>query len=448
MKILYPPFHKHITDTHLIKKNATVIAAFSGGKDSVTLVHLLRKLQQDIPFKLIAAYFNHKIRNDHQDEEKWIRRFCADRKIPLETDSADVPLFSDEHRMNLENAASMLRYRFLNRLSGDIPDSKIATGHTKSDLAETFFINLFRGSGSRGLSGIYLQKGKKIIRPLLIFSHGDIQDFLKRNRISFYQDVSNRDDTYIRNNIRHNLIPALKKIEPEVENRIYRTVSMVQDQHDYLMKQSRNFLKKKLILKQILPMKAVRARHVALQRYIIREYIRQLKGDLLNVGFDHVETILKQTPLTAGSVPGVTLRRSRDFLFPRKLRIPEYDYSMTSPGSFLIAEIQRTVHITETGRFAVPGNNLKIITPRESLQFPLRVRNARKGDHYRKLNSSVNQRVFEMIRSSGFPAQLRNYCPLFLDAGGDPIWVAGSPICDRFKVSDPGQKPFLEISIH
>ncbi|MCK4835444.1 MAG: tRNA lysidine(34) synthetase TilS [Candidatus Aminicenantes bacterium] len=446
MKYIYPIFFKHIKEFNLIEKGQTVITAFSGGKDSVTLLHLLSQLKTDIPFEIIAAYLNHRIREDYLAEQQFVENFCSSLKIKLISKSENVIRFKEKNKLNLENAASILRYRFIRKVANQFKNSKIATGHTKSDLAETFFINLFRGSGSRGLSTIYSQKGQKIIRPLLIFSHHDIHAFLNRNKLSFYQDYSNRDNTYIRNNIRNNLIPAIQKIEPDVEERIFKTVLIVQEQHDYLINQSREFLKKNLVLKNILPLRKVKACHIALQRYILREYISQLKGNLLNINFEHVDAILKNNKLNSGTLPGLALTREQNFLFPQEFHISEYLYSIQSEGTLTIKEINRTIYIKKTSIFKIPKHNFEIIVPLHSIQFPLLIRNARKDDKYIKINSSVNQQVFEMIRSSGVPARLRNYCPLLLNATGDPIWVAGSPIADAFKVKNKKETRFIKIS--
>ena len=232
MKIMFPEFRKNIQDHELLRPGDTVILGFSGGKDSVTLAVLLQELQKHISFRLVAAYFNHRLRPDAREEEKWVRTFCAARGIELETGSRDLKRFREENRLNLEHAASLSRYDFFNALAGKIPGARIATAHSRSDLGETFFIKLFRGSGLQGLSAIFQNKEKKIIRPLLVFSEAQILAFLERNRIRFYQDPTNRLPDFLRNRIRHQLLPEVKKIEPDVEERIFRTVLLIQDEFD------------------------------------------------------------------------------------------------------------------------------------------------------------------------------------------------------------------------
>jgi tRNA(Ile)-lysidine synthase len=447
MKTIYPIFSAHIKKNNLIENLDCVVAAFSGGKDSVALLYLLKELQKEIQFRLVAAYFNHRIRKDYRREEKWVKQFCSSLNIECITREADVISFKEKNKLNLENAASILRYTFLKKIADQFKSSKVATGHTKSDLTETFFIKLFRGSGSQGLSSIYSKKGDNIIRPLLIFSSQEIIEFLSRNHIAFYQDYSNRDIHFQRNKIRLNLLPAIKNVEPNIENHIFKTVSIIQSEHDYLQQQSRLFLEKNLILKQILPLKELKKCHIALQRFILREYIRKIKGDLLNINYDHVENMINHSSDYNGiAIPELEIKFHKGFLYPGNINIPPYQYTIPSPGTIAINEIEKKLIMKTADRFQKPKNDFGIIVSSSSLIFPLKLRNPEKKDKYKKINSAFDQNVFEMIRSSGIPVELRNICPILLNSDNRPIWVVGSPIGDSFKVTDKTQKKYLKIS--
>ncbi len=449
MKFIYSLFFKHISDHNLIQAGDTIIAAFSGGKDSLTLLHLLKRLKQDIPIQLIAAYFNHRIRKDHLEEQQFVEKICGSMNIQLIVKSENVTAFQEKNSLNLEHAASLLRYRFLTKVSRNHQSPKIATGHTRSDLAETFLIKLMRGSGSRGLSAIFIQKGSHIIRPLLVFSSLEIRAFLDRNHIRFYRDYTNRDNTLLRNRIRNILLPAMKKIEPKIEEHIFNTATIIQDEHDYLTNQSQDFLKKNLILNQVLSLDLLKKCPIALQRFVLREYIKRIKGDLLNINFSHIENMLKNSSCQKSSfIPGLALQCRKGYLYPEKFVIPPYSYDMASPGVIPLREIEKKIEVKIIKTFRTPKNNFEIVTPQSSIQFPLQVRSSRRSDKYIKINSGINQRVYEMIRSSGMPADLRNYYPLLLDATGKPIWVAGSPIADAFKVKSKKETRFIKISYY
>jgi len=448
MKTLFLEFKKNIERHGLVQAGGTTILGFSGGKDSVTLALLLRELQKHIPFRLLLAYFNHRLRADAGDEEKWVRRFCSERGFELQTGSRDTRRFREENRLNLEHAASLSRYDFFAALAAKIPGARVATAHSRSDLSETFFIKLFRGSGLQGLSAIYASKEKKIIRPLLIFSEKQILDFSQRNGLEFYQDPTNLKDDFLRNRIRHQLLPAARTIEPEVEERIFKTVLLVQDEFDYFQNQANAILQANLRLGVVLAAKAFAGLHPAMARHLAREYLRRLKGNLLGVGFEHIADFLASLESRRGiSLPGLNLKFTRDWIFPDKVRVPDYRMEIAGAGNWPIAEIGCAITLKNTSRFLLPKDNLGILVPEKKLLFPLLARTARRTDKYQKIHSAYRQHVFEMMRSSGLPAPLRNLAPVLENGDGRIIWACGSPLAAAFAVEDEKSGPFIAITI-
>jgi len=448
MKLLFPEFKKNIQDHELVRPNDTVILGFSGGKDSVALAILLQELQKHLPFRLVAAYFNHGLRLDAREEENWVRAFCEAHEIELETGRRDLRRFREENRLNLEHAASLSRYDFFASLAIKIPGARVATAHSRSDLSETFFIKLFRGSGLQGLSAIFQNKEKRIIRPLLIFSAGDILAFLQRNRLEYYQDPTNLQEDFLRNRIRHNLMPQIEKIEPAIEERIFKTVLLIQDEFDYFRGQVQAILNKKLILGAVLPASAFRGLHPAQARHLAREYLRRLKGNLLGIGFEHIADFLQSLQTGRGlSLPGLNLKFSKGWIFPETIMIGDYAQKINGSGRWAIPVCCREIVVKKVFRFRLPADNSEIIVPTARLRFPLNVRPARSSDKYQKIHSPYRQSVFEMIRSSGTPAPLRRLCPLLENGDGEIIWVCGSPLATAFAVEDPAQGPFIRIKV-
>jgi len=441
MKILYPLFLESIKKNHLIQDHDTIILGFSGGKDSVTLSYLLEKLKKDIDFHFIAAYFNHKIRTDSNKEEEWIKNFCRARGIELVIGTKNVIEFKVKEKLNLEHAASLSRYRFFQEVSSKYKNAKVATAHTRSDLTETFFIKLFRGSGLQGLSTIYSKKENTIIRPLLLFTQEEILSFLQRNKIEFYMDYTNQQDEFLRNKIRHHLVPEIVKMEPDIHKHIFRTVSIIQDEYNYFSETAKAILDQHLILGKILPSHILNEYHLAIQRHITREYIRLLKGNLLNISYDHIEAVRTQNWEKRGlAIPGIQLKFHKGFIFPADLSIPNYNYQMTAPAVLEIKEIGKRLIMEETKTYQKPENNDNIIIPANMVKYPLAVRNPIIGDKYIKINTTIKQKVFEMIRASGIPSELRNLCPVVLNGDGQIIWTVGSPVADSFKVKNKKEK--------
>ena len=447
MNILYPSFVENIKKNRLVEDHDTIILGFSGGKDSVTLFYLLQELKKEIDFHLAAAYFNHKLRSDAAKEQQWVIDFCQSHDLELVVGSKNVIQFKKKHKLNLEQAASLSRYGFFKQVSSRYKNAKVATAHTRSDLTETFFIKLFRGSGLQGLSTIYSKKENTIIRPLLLFDQEEILAFLKRNNITYYQDYTNEQDEFLRNRIRLHVVPEIKKIEPNIHQHIFNTVSIIQEEYDYFSELAKKILAEHLILDKVLPAKILDNYHLALQRHIIREYIRLLKGNLLNIDFVHIEAVrTRHSEVRGVAIPGIELTFHKGFIFPSGFSISEYSYQMTSPGSLPIKETGKTVIVEKADSFHKPGNNESIIIPFSLVKFPLAVRNPLSSDKYIKINTTVKQKVFEMTRASGIPSELRNVCPVILNGDGEIIWVVGSPVSEAFKVKNVRATEFLKIS--
>jgi tRNA(Ile)-lysidine synthase len=445
---MFPAFKKNIEQNRLLSTDDTVLVGFSGGKDSVALIVLLQELQKNFSLTVIAAYFNHCLRPDAQEEENWVRAFCEARNIKLEIGSRDLRRFRQENRLNLEHAASLSRYDFFATLAARFDQARIATAHSRSDLSETFFIKLFRGSGLQGLSAIFANKEKKIIRPLLIFSTDEILAFLKRNDLEFYQDTTNLQDDFLRNRIRHRLLPVIKKIEPAVEERIFKTVLTIQDEFDFFQGQCREILAKNLLLEKILPAAVFAGMHRALARHLVREYLRRLKGNLLHIDSEHIAAFLDSLETGRGlSLPGVNLRFEKSWIFPEHIQIPDYRQTLAGHGHWSIDALAAEIVIAKVSRFRKPADNSEIVVREQRLSFPLRARPARSSDKYQKIHSPYRQSVFEMIRSSGVPAPLRNLCPLLENGDGKIIWVCGSPLAAPFAVDDSALGPFVRIAI-
>jgi len=430
----------------LILPGETIVLAFSGGKDSLTLLLLLQELRRDIDFDLLAAYFNHHIREDAGQEEAWVKNFCASRGIPLRVGGGDVPAVKAREKSNLEEAAAMMRTRFFKEVAAPLPGAKIATAHQRTDLVETFFIKLFRGSGSQGLSALFERIGEKIIRPLLIFSEEDIRGFLARNRIDYYRDYTNEEERFLRNRIRRHLLPEMKKLSPQIETHVAQTVSLLQEEYAYFSGLAAKFLSETLILKRVLPVKPLADCPLALQRHILREYIRLLKGDLREIDFSHINGLLEHIQTRKGmAIPGIELKFQKGYIFPGDFSIPAYAYRLELGQSIYLEEIEKWMTAEQTGRFEKSPDHWEMLAPLSAVRFPLTIRSPLATDAYVKMNAAFPQSVFEMIRIAGFPVRLRPLCPVVVDAAGRVTWVAGSPLAGTFKVTALTPGPFVRI---
>ena len=213
----------------LLTGGEKVTVALSGGADSVSLLFALLRLQKRLDITVSAAHFNHMIRGAEADrDEAFTRELCESLGVPFIAGRGDVPRYAAENKISEEAAARELRYAFLEKTDG-----LVATAHTASDNFETVLFNLTRGAALGGLCGIPPKRGK-FIRPLLFCTREDVEQYCKENRLDFITDSTNLSDDYTRNNIRHNVIPVLKEINPSAEAAVMRTVLSLSETNDFI----------------------------------------------------------------------------------------------------------------------------------------------------------------------------------------------------------------------
>ncbi len=216
---------------NMILPGKTVVAAVSGGSDSMAMLFILKKLQERYSFVLRAAHVNHGIRGDAADkDELFVRRYCSAEGIPVDVLSADVIVEAERLGIGLEEAGRKVRYDFFDSFGKDV---LVSTAHNATDRAETFLFNFARGSALRGLGSIPPVR-ENFIRPLIDCSKAEIELFCKENSIPFVTDVTNCDVAYSRNRIRHNVLPELRTVNQSFEVSASRCIDSLREDEAFL----------------------------------------------------------------------------------------------------------------------------------------------------------------------------------------------------------------------
>ena len=215
----------------LLENTKNVTVALSGGADSMALLFSLNSLKDVLGITVKAAHLNHLIRGDEAfRDEEFVKGVCEKLGIELFIKRADIPLLAKEKGISTELAARETRYEFLESVASG---GAVATAHTASDNLETVIYNLTRGSGIDGIAGIPAKRDI-FIRPLILCTRSQIDDYCAKHEISFVTDSSNLSDDYTRNKIRHNIVPVLKEINPSVENTVLRSSLILKEDAEYL----------------------------------------------------------------------------------------------------------------------------------------------------------------------------------------------------------------------
>ncbi len=446
---VFAAFKKTAVDGRLVVPGDRVLAALSGGPDSVALVALLLKLREEMPLEVRLAHFNHRLRDEAGEDERFVRDLARRWTLPLDVGSADVRSFAAGRKLNLEEAGRELRYRFLRRAAADAGATKIATGHTMNDQAETVLMRLMRGTGLAGLAGIATVVAGApcpIVRPLLDISGPDLHAWLEAQGLPFREDASNRDLRFLRNRIRAELLPELAlHYESQIVAHLARLAGIVREDDELLHGFVRE-LADEFILRQgrdiALDLKTLPLLLPALARRVAREFLREIAGSLRDISYDDVASLLalgegKELTLRKG----LLLRREagRVGLKKRTVSSKPYEISWDGRGALVLDAAGLTLKGTRrkadaSGRSFKNDDRAGADLDAAKLVFPLTVRTRRPGDLYRPLGAPGRKKLKEILRAKGIPAGARDRLPVVLSQA-EIVWVPGLPASEKHKIS-------------
>ncbi|MBP5167326.1 MAG: tRNA lysidine(34) synthetase TilS [Oscillospiraceae bacterium] len=290
----------------------TLLCGVSGGADSVCLLHAALSL--GLPVK--ALHFNHMLRGEEADrDESFVRELCEKLHVECICGRGDVKAYAEENRMGTEQAARILRYAFFDECASGLRGCRVATAHNADDNAETMIMNLTRGAGITGLSGIPPVRGI-YIRPLLCLSRREIERYLDENGLEHVEDSTNAEDEYTRNRIRHTVIPVLREINPRFSETAADTAALLREDEAYLEAEAKKHIRGDLVrIKGLAYPIASRALRIA----------AAARG--VKLSKTHIDALLALSSGGESDLPGgLTGVRSFDTIYigpPRKRETPE-----------------------------------------------------------------------------------------------------------------------------
>ena len=455
-------------ETHgLLGHNDSVLVAVSGGADSVVLLDLLVGLKDMYGLKMAVAHLDHGLRGrESRQDRRFVEQLAETYAIPCYSRKIDVAKIGIEQKLSLEEAARNVRYSFLFDTADEHGFNRIATAHHGDDNAELVLMNLMRGSGPSGLSGMdYMSRNSRLVRPLLDVGRTEIMAYLNLRGLRFRLDSSNRDTVHLRNRVRLELIPLIESdYQKGFRRTVMRTARLIRDDEAWIGELVNPYYEKSVRASEpgriLLDIPVLRPYPQPLKRRIIRRALLHVKGDLKRVGWVHVDDISRLIDREKGraslDLPGrVRVMKDRDILvFERKFRnlrtIPpfmisrdahDYDYAVHKPLKGF-----REVFIEDTGLVLRVSSmaDLDSTTLRSSesstayldmdcLNFPLSLRNARPGDRFRPLGMAGRQRVSRFLSQSDVPEAQRGETPVLV-SDQDIVWVCGHRIDESYKV--------------
>jgi tRNA(Ile)-lysidine synthase len=406
------------------------LLAVSGGLDSMVLTHLC--LQQKLDFEL--AHCNFKLRGkDSDDDEKFVVSYAKKNNLKLYLSHFDTTGYVKKSKVSVEIAARELRYAWFAEIMNQNKLEILVTAHHADDDLETFLINLSRGTGIDGLKGIPA-KTDSISRPLLPFSRAAILKYAKKENIAWREDVTNLDTVHLRNQIRHEVIPELKKISPSFLKNFKKTQEYLSDSKAILDNHAQ----------------ALKTRLFSIENGLTRITIDDLLALQPQKAYLHL--LFKDYGFTAwkdilGLLEGMSgkkvyskthrLVRDRNHLILEKLEAESDEYYYVKKDQMVLEapiklEIQHVKSIKRTSK------NILYVDD-ASLKYPLVVRKWKKGDYFYPFGMSGKKKLSKYFKDEKIDIISKN--KQWLLCSGDAIvWVVGKRADERFKVSDNTKK--------
>jgi len=415
----------------LFTGGSRLLLAVSGGIDSMVMAWLFR--EAGIEYSI--AHCNFSLRGDESDgDEEFVAAYARTSSISFFSRRFDTMTYAGTHRISVQMAARELRYDWFRSLIRSEGFDSVAVAHNLNDNVETFLINLSRGTGLHGLTGMSPRTGD-IIRPLLFATREEIASYASARGIDFREDRSNAEVKYIRNRIRHKVIPELEKVNPGILAAVADTM-----------------------------------KHLSSDSSLVDTYLSQLSGQLFTFSGDsagvEISSIMALNPLephifglfrpfglfpkqtdevisllqsgTGRSVYTATHRllndRGRIIISPRISEAPE-EYTFNSIDEIRISGLFSALRITEPSDDALPATHLTASLDLDLVAFPVTVRPWKPGDRFMPLGMKQMKKISDFLIDLKVPVTEKEQVLLLL-SGSDVMWVMGYRIDDRFRVSE------------
>jgi tRNA(Ile)-lysidine synthase len=424
-------FHKSLLKSGCIPSGSRVLVAVSGGLDSVALITLLHSLSVPLQLHLEAAHLDHSLRPESRDDARFVAELCAGLGVHLTHERLDVAEAARQRKGNLEETARDVRRDFLLNTAQVRGCHLVALGHHADDQSETFLLRLLRGSRVTGLAGMRTINGF-VVRPLLPFSRQELLDYIQTEGLEWREDLSNLDQRFTRNRIRHQLLPTLAEFNPNIRAQLVGLCEQMQQDEDFWSDLVARELSKHgqwLVNEYVLNRNGLLALPQALTGRLVRAALAEVRGDLRGITAAHTADIMmlanEGEPQGALDLPGAWVARRYDVLVFRReapATVAPFSCELTSPGDYCLSE-NRILSVTLEDSPLGESRNLVEFSAL-SLSFPLHVRSCETGDRFRPSGMKGTKKIQDLFVDLKLTREERQNA-LVMIKDNEILWVVG-----------------------
>ncbi|MFI0431148.1 tRNA lysidine(34) synthetase TilS [Mariniflexile sp. HMF6888] len=432
-------FQDHIDSKLPFLKNSALLLAISGGIDSVVLTHLCYKTGLNIAL----AHCNFNLRGKESDaDEDFVLQLADDLELEAFVESFDTEAFAEDEKLSIQMAARTLRYHWFSELTAQLKFDYILTAHHADDNLETFFINLSRGTGLDGLLGIP-EVNNNIVRPLLPYSREDIENYAKEYKLKWREDSSNSSTKYLRNKLRHDVIPILKEINPHLLQNFAKTQTFLNDSKFIIEDRISDITNKviKLIEGHTVTLNIEEIKNLSHPKAYLYELLK-------NYGFTEWHDVFNLLEAQSGKQIKTNTHRlikDRDCLLLSEIHKEEDGQTIPVSETDKIVETPFGMLVFDEVDAVLETSKTAVYVDKDLLKFPLTVRKWEKGDVFYPLGMTGKKKLSKYFKDEKF-SLLDKENTWLLCSNDVIVWVINKRADNRFRITDT-TKHILKVEL-